>query len=482
MTEPLSTESTASGHVVNDVHSGLNETHVRDVVRPESVQSLREVILSADSEGRAASVAGARHAMGGQQFANNVTLIDMMYLDRVLSFDGERGLITVQAGIQWNGLVDWMVRSQRTSRQAWGIRQKQTGADALTVGGALAANAHGRGLQMKPIIDDVESFNIVGPDGQVIACSRSTNRELFDLAIGGYGLFGVIESVTLRLSPRRKLRRIVDELDVSGLITAFDRRIGDGALYGDFQFAINESSHMFLRHGILSCYVPVPDSTTMPEGQLALSTSDWKQLLYLTHTDKEEAYRLYRAHYLSTSGQVYWSDTHQLGTYLAGYHEELDRALGASLPGSEMIGELYVPRADLSRFMERAATALREQGANVVYGTIRLIQVDEESFLNWARQPYASVVINLHVDHSRGGVARCAEAFRSLIELAKGVGGSYFLTYHRWATKEQVKSCYPQFAEFLRMKLRYDPRELFQSNWYIHHREMFSDELTGPAL
>jgi hypothetical protein len=31
-------------------------------------------------------------------------------------------------------------------------------------------------------------------------------------------------------------------------------------------------------------------------------------------------------------------------------------------------------------------------------------------------------------------------------------GGSYYLTYHRYATRKQVESCYPQFAEFLRLK------------------------------
>ncbi|HLL15175.1 MAG TPA: hypothetical protein VK388_08930 [Pyrinomonadaceae bacterium] len=49
----------------------------------------------------------------------------------------------------------------------------------------------------------------------------------------------------------------------------------------------------------------------------------------------------------------------------------------------------------------------------------------------------------------------------------------YYLTYHRWATRERVLTCYPQLPEFLRLKRRYDPREIFQSDWYRHYREMF---------
>jgi hypothetical protein len=32
-------------------------------------------------------------------------------------------------------------------------------------------------------------------------------------------------------------------------------------------------------------------------------------------------------------------------------------------------------------------------------------------------------------------------------------------------------------AEFLRAKRRYDPGELFQSDWYRHYKGMFADQL-----
>ena len=74
--------------------------------------------------------------------------------------------------------------------------------------GALAANVHGRGLAMTPFIGDVESFVLVDAAGEARRCSRTENADLFRLAIGGYGLFGAIASVTLKLSRRRKLERI----------------------------------------------------------------------------------------------------------------------------------------------------------------------------------------------------------------------------------------------------------------------------------
>ena len=63
-----------------------------------------------------------------------------------------------------------------------------------------------------------------------------------------------------------------------------------------------------------------------------------------------------------------------------------------------------------------------------------------------------------------------------MTDLVLDMDGSYFLTYHRWATKEQVLRAYPQFPEFIRRKLSYDPDERFQSEWYRHYRKMFADQ------
>ena len=115
---------------------------------------------------------------------------------------------------------------------------------------------------------------------------------------------------------------------------------------------------------------------------------------------------------------------------------------------------------------------LRRQKANLIYGTIRLIEKDEESFLRWARQSYACVIFNLHVIHDAPGLEAAQKAFRALIDLAMDHAGSYYLTYHRWATARQVEKCYPQFRDFLSKKLEYDPRETFQSDWYVHHKAL----------
>lgn len=463
--------------LVNDIHSQLNPTWVTGIEKPSSLDALVTTVRKASEGGRSISIAGGRHAMGAQQFGTDTVLLDMRGMRSVIDFDPETGLIEVEAGVHWPELINDYLALQRGAERPWGIAQKQTGADRLTIGGALAANAHGRGLTLKPMVGDVEAFTLVDERGEVRRCSRTENAELFRLAIGGYGLFGVMATVQLRLIPRRKLERYVEVREVEGLAEEFQRRIDDGYLYGDFQFAIDPASDDFMKKGVFSCYRPVEDTGPMPENQKQLDADDWRELLYLTHTDKAEAFRRYSNYYLSTAGQLYWSDTHQLSTYLDDYHRMLEHRTKARHRGSEVITEVYAPRHRLAEFLADVRDDFRRHNVEVIYGTIRWIERDDESFLPWARESYACTVMNLHTEHSKAGLRHSAQAFRRLIDISLRHGGSYFLTYHKHATRKQVEACYPQFAEFLRLKRKYDPAEVFQSDWYRHYRKMFADAL-----
>ena len=463
----------AGSTLVNDIHSQLNPTWVGRVAAVRSVSDVQTVVLDAARHDLAVCTAGGWHAMGGQQFASGGVLIDTRPLRRVLAFDDERGLIDVEAGIQWPELIDYLLGVQRGAARQWGIIQKQTGADRLSIGGALSANAHGRGLTLKPMIGDVEAFTLVDASGELRRCSRTENAQLFQLVIGGYGLFGVIGTVTLRLAPRRKVRRTVEIRTADELMPAFDERIANGYDFGDFQFALDPDSPDFLRRGIFSCYQPVDDATPMPEAQRSLSPDDWTRLLHFAHTDKKKAWEAYSSHYLATTGQIYWSDTHQLSTYMDDYHAALDATLGSAHRSTEMITEIYVPRPQLADFLREAADEFRRNGSSCIYGTVRLIERDDESFLAWAKDAYACTIFNICTEHTPAGLERSQAMFRRLIDIAARRGGSYFLTYHRWATREQVLQCYPQLPEFLRLKRTYDPAGRFQSDWYRHYTRMF---------
>ncbi len=180
-----------------DAHAQLFSCAPSELIILRSLGQATSTILRIGShkDGHFA-ICGARHAAGGQEFASAAPLLDVTGFNQISHLNESSGLLTMSSGCRWPGLIAFL----RQRKSSWTFRQKQTGNDDLTIGGTLSANAHGQALRMKPIISDVESFDLIGADGSKKTCSRSQNQLLFRLTIGGYGNFGLISKATSNIS------------------------------------------------------------------------------------------------------------------------------------------------------------------------------------------------------------------------------------------------------------------------------------------
>ena len=298
--------------------------------------------------------------MGGQQFGDAAVLVDTRALDRVLELDagtrpGDRGGRHPVAG------APRAPRSAQRAAIAVGISQKQTGADRLT---------HRRrpGLQHpRPRADHRSRSSHAGrvastsstPDGRVRDVSSQRRMpDLFRLAIGGYGLFGVITRVQLRLAPRvQGGARSSRSARPRHRRSVFERRIRRRLLYGD-------SSSPSTRPGATSSTAasspatsrsqddaPLPRTDALPPGGLGAAD------LYFAHADKRRAFEASTPPTTCRRrGRSTGPTRSSSAAYADDYHAGLDRALGATVTGSEMITELYVPRPRSPTFMPRRAT------------------------------------------------------------------------------------------------------------------------------
>ncbi|MDX1662038.1 MAG: FAD-binding oxidoreductase, partial [Gemmatimonadota bacterium] len=454
----------STGSVVNDVHSGLNSTPVSRLLRPASNIDVRRAILAARERGARLSISGSRHAMGGQQFLRSGWMLDLRGLDRIVSFDPDRGHLTVGAGARWPRVLEFLATTRGEDGAGWTIVQKPVGVDEVTVGGSLASNVHGMALGRGPIVADVERFAMIGATGDPRIVTREENSDLFRLAIGGYGLFGPIVEVTLRLRERVKVRKIVSEESVESAIQLLRDRTVTGDLYGEFILSVEEESYLnYLRDGVLTTWRRVDFETPMPGDQVAITEEDWTEWMELAHTGPRVADRRRFERRLDTDGQILWSDEIQLARYREGYHDLIETR-GPVSPGSETMTEVFLPTVAVPGFMSAARAILRTSTTPVVRCSIRLCEKDETTFLAWARQPFACVAFDLHVDDTHVGREVAEATVRELIDEALERDGTFYLTYGRAARISQVRAAYPQFEDFLRMKLHHDPAEIFQSD------------------
>ena len=107
--------------------------------------------------------------------------LDVSALNRMLRLDGRRRQIELQAA------------APRSALQEHGVALALPG----SIGDAVSANAPGPGGT--PMVSHLEAITLVTPDGEVRRADRHANADLFSLAVGGQGLFGVLYSVTLRI-------------------------------------------------------------------------------------------------------------------------------------------------------------------------------------------------------------------------------------------------------------------------------------------
>src|SRR5260370_10290134 len=110
---------------VNDVHSQLNRSRVREVLTPRTGDELVEIVRSASRKTLPISVSGCRHSMGGQQFGQDSICVDTRSLNRVTAFDRERGLIEVEAGIQCPALIEIYLAAPRHGETRCGVADEQ---------------------------------------------------------------------------------------------------------------------------------------------------------------------------------------------------------------------------------------------------------------------------------------------------------------------------------------------------------------------
>jgi len=461
------------GTLVNDVHTGWNPTWVDRVEQPTSASEIQALIKTVRKHGKVISVSGSRHATGGQQFAQRSVLVDTRRMNRVFDLDTKSGVLTVEGGIEWPELIQGYLKAQSTV-PVWGIRQKQGGGDHMTIGGALSANAHGHCLGVPPMVSDVEWIEIVTADNHVQRCSRTEGKELFSLALGGYGLFGIITAVGLRLTLRRKVRRKVEMLTLAEASASVEGAGANKAVFGYFQYNIDETSLEFMRTGILTTYEIVAAETPISDASTDIDEAPLASLLELAHEDRRSAYRHYGTFELSKTGNVEWSDLHQLSSYPSGYHARMDERHTKQRKGADLVWEFYVTRGDLIAFLEDARKLLLKSETPLIYGTVRFIEQDRDSFLAWAKKRYACVIFTPHFADDAPEKRKAGELYRQLAQAATKRGGSFYLTYNRFAGRDEIDLAYPQFTEFLQLKRKYDPAQLFQSEWYRYYRDMYA--------
>lgn len=146
--------------------------------------------------------------------------LPMRRLDRFLRFDKRSGLLTCEAGVLLSDIVDAFLP------RGW-FPGVTPGTKLITVGGAIAADVHGKNHHVMGCFSDtVESLRLMLADGSVVQASRKENRELFLATCGGMGLTGIILDASFYLTKVASYwinQRIVKTANLAETFAAFEQ-------------------------------------------------------------------------------------------------------------------------------------------------------------------------------------------------------------------------------------------------------------------
>ncbi len=439
--------------VVNDI-SQLNPIEVAAVVTPTTT----EEVVNAVKRASIISIGGSRHSMGGQIATEQSVHIDMRKFNKVLAFSAATKQVTVQAGITWRQLLEYIDKHDLS------VSIMQSYAD-FTVGGSLSVNVHGRYIGQGPLILSVLSVQVVLANGEVVTASPSTNADLFYGIIGGYGGLGVITECTLQLTDNSKVERQDEVMPIRDYHKWFMKQIRNNTNVVFHNANIYPPKYDKVRAiSFVQTKKPVTEKERLRplDKSYAANRAGFKLA-------KGKAGKWLREHVIDPvtykTNPVYWRN------YEAS-HDARELEPKSRLKSTYVLQEYFVPVDSFSSFYPQLASILKKHDVNMINISIRHAKKDPGSLLAWARtEVYAFVLY-----YTQGTTAKDKEKVgvwtRELINAALRCKGTYYLPYQLHATEAQFERAYPNAHSFFLLKKRMDPTNKFRNKmWDKYYKE-----------
>lgn len=452
-------QPTPAGFV--DDASRMNETRVAEVwaIPPDILDAeaqLQKLLERARRERLPVSIAGARHSMGGHTIAPDGMVIDMLPFKH-MELNREKSILRVGAGATWVDILPYL----DARGMSVGVMQSNNN---FTVGGSVSVNCHGWQCRAEPISSTVESFRLMKADGEVVRCSRSENNELFRLALGGYGLFGIILDVDLRVVPNERYRSDAEILHTKDYVSRFQKKVhGEvGMVYGRLCIVPGEK---FLSEAILTVFERTP-------GEIPPLKAG------LTHATVRR--EVFRAQIGSIAGkELRWKAETKLGETGKSavfsrnqlFHESAEVYQEQNRERSDILHEYFIPVERFEDFLTKARSIVPKYSVDLLNVTVRDVREDRDTFLRYADRDMFGFVMLFNHPRTAAADAQMEAFTQKMIDAALECGGRYYLPYRLHATQTQLHQAYPMARDFFAKKRQYDPDGIFVNRFWLKYAE-----------
>ncbi len=217
----------------------------------EWIARLRWEIAEAKANRRPLIVGAARHSMGGQSLPRDGHAITLD-LNRVEP-DRAGRLFRVNGGTRWFEVVEQL------NAIGFSPAVMQSNSD-FGVAATFSVGAHGWPVPYGPFGATVRSLRLMLATGDIVTCSRSENAELFAMAMGGYGLAGIILDLDCEMVENRMMRPTYQVMRAEDFAARFTAAINGGSGVSMVYGRLNVARDEFFREALMVSYKADPAS------------------------------------------------------------------------------------------------------------------------------------------------------------------------------------------------------------------------------
>lgn len=397
---------------------------------------------------------GLGRSYGDQAINESQLVAKCEELSQIISFDEETGLLECEAGVSLAKIIEVF------APKGW-FPMVCPGTKYVTIGGAIANDIHGKAHHIDgSFVNSVLAFTILLADGTIKKATREDNGDLFWACFGGLGLLGII--MTAKIQLRRiettyfkqkaivanSIEEMVDAIEASnetynysvawidplakggklghGVLT-----LGNKALLDDLPGKLQKEPLKVSRPGKLNVPLFFPD--------FALNTLTVRFLNQVIYGVQKSAPGI--VHY-----EKFFFPLDAINNWNRGYGRR----------GFTQY-QFVIPEQDAKRHLRIILEKIAHSGCTPFLNVLKKMGKGQGGLLSFPFEGYT-----LAIDFP---ITKKLFAFiHELDQLVLEYGGRVYLGKDALLERETFRAMYPQYKDWLKIKEKYDPMNVFSSN------------------
>ncbi len=433
-----------------------------EIETPKTTEEIVNIIKNIKNSGKKIIARGAGRSYGDQALNNEHVVIDTRNLNKIIDWNKSTGILKLEPGVTFEQALIVSLGDKWTLGAVPGTR-------FVTVGGALANNIHGKNSYKEGNFGEfVKEFKIITSSGEQIVCSREKNSDLFWGAIGGAGLLGIVSEITLQLIQIPSAHLSVKKTTASSLGDLM-KNLESESLTNDFAIAQVDS---------FSKQKNLGRGTIHSSKFISKNSEDTKGIQNIS----KKIFGIFPKKFIPVIGKIFLNDYTMQAVSSAKYY--LDKVTSSpknftqnffqftflldNMPGWKKVFRYG--------FFEYEPLVPKEKAYDVFLSLIKLtheykmpaylsaikIHRRDNFLLSYSLDGYS---LGLDIPRQPKNQEKQTELFRKMNDIVIKAGGIIYLAKDAVLTPGEFKQMY-KIDEFLLLKKKYDPDELFQSDMY----------------